>query len=53
MGDALGSFAAAIGARFIAEGIETEAERQHLLHRGVPYGQGYLVGRPGPHPGLG
>lgn len=53
MGDALGSFSTAIGARFIAEGIETQGELEHLVHHGVTYGQGYLVGRPGPLPALG
>ena len=51
MGDALSSFSAAIGAR-VAEGIETEAELRHLRARSVTYGQGYLLGRPGPLPGL-
>jgi diguanylate cyclase (GGDEF)-like protein/PAS domain S-box-containing protein len=32
----------------VAEGIETEEQRQHLLDRKCPMGQGYLLGRPGP-----
>ena len=52
MGEALRSFAAAIGAHFVAEGIETEAELRHLVGQGVAYGQGFLVGRPAPLPGL-
>ena len=31
----------------VAEGIETEGERQLLLDFGVRFGQGYLFGRPG------
>jgi EAL domain-containing protein (putative c-di-GMP-specific phosphodiesterase class I) len=50
MGDALASFASAIGAGFVAEGIETEPERRHLLSRGVAFGQGFLFGRPAPMP---
>lgn len=38
------------GAQLIAEGIETEAERDTLHRLGVGYGQGYLLGRPGPLP---
>ncbi len=34
----------------VAEGIETEAERDTLRRLGVPLGQGYLLGRPGPLP---
>jgi EAL domain-containing protein (putative c-di-GMP-specific phosphodiesterase class I) len=32
----------------IAEGIETEAERRTLRQLGVGFGQGFLLGRPGP-----
>ncbi len=35
-----------IDADIVAEGIETEADRDLLLDMGVPYGQGYLLGRP-------
>lgn len=41
-------FADQVGARLIAEGIETEAERTVLLEVGVRFGQGYLFGEPGP-----
>jgi PAS domain S-box-containing protein len=41
-------FATSAGCRLVAEGIETEAERQTLLSLGVQYGQGYLFGRPAP-----
>src|SRR5579864_3196905 len=40
------SFGAHIGARVIAEGIETETELQTLLSLGVQFGQGWLLGRP-------
>ena len=32
----------------VAEGVETEAQRQTLIKRGVRYGQGYLWSRPMP-----
>jgi EAL domain-containing protein (putative c-di-GMP-specific phosphodiesterase class I) len=35
-----------LGARMIAEGIETEGELAALRRLGVPFGQGYLLGRP-------
>ncbi|MGQ0645370.1 MAG: EAL domain-containing protein [Elusimicrobiota bacterium] len=35
-----------LGAEVIAEGIETEADLEVLKSLGVPYGQGYLLGRP-------
>lgn len=34
----------------VAEGIETPAERATLLRLGVRFGQGYLLGKPGPLP---
>jgi EAL domain-containing protein (putative c-di-GMP-specific phosphodiesterase class I) len=45
---ALISFAKEIGATIIAEGIETDLERDALRTSGVRYGQGYLLGRPAP-----
>ena len=45
---AMVAFAAATGARLVAEGVEFAAERNALLARGVRYGQGYLLGRPRP-----
>ncbi|MEA2621019.1 MAG: hypothetical protein QOC97_1792, partial [Chloroflexota bacterium] len=39
-------FARAIDGWVVAEGIETEAERQALIGLGVKLGQGYLFGRP-------
>ena len=45
---ALISFASEIGAAIIAEGIETEAEYDTLCGLGIPYGQGFHFGEPGP-----
>lgn len=45
---ALCSFADRMGALVVAEGIETEAEREMLLSLGVVAGQGYLFGHPAP-----
>ena len=41
-------FARMAGCELIAEGIETESELTELIRLGVPLGQGYLFGRPGP-----
>jgi diguanylate cyclase (GGDEF)-like protein len=43
---ALLSFSGHIGARLIAEGIETEAEQEMLSRLGVMFGQGWLTGMP-------
>jgi len=40
-----------VGAKVVAERIETEAEAALMLELGADYGQGYLFGRPGPLPG--
>jgi EAL domain-containing protein (putative c-di-GMP-specific phosphodiesterase class I) len=40
------SFAERMGIRVVAEGVETEAERDTMLALGAVYGQGYLFGRP-------
>ncbi|MGV8967235.1 MAG: EAL domain-containing protein [Cellulomonas sp.] len=42
------AFAVDIGAVLIAEGIETAAELAVLCDLGVPWAQGYLLGRPAP-----
>jgi EAL domain-containing protein (putative c-di-GMP-specific phosphodiesterase class I) len=47
---AMVAFAAETGATLVAEGIETPAERDALIARGVRYGQGHLLGRPAPVP---
>jgi EAL domain-containing protein (putative c-di-GMP-specific phosphodiesterase class I) len=44
----LAYFADATGSELIAEGIESEKERDALLHLGVKLGQGFLLGRPVP-----
>lgn len=41
-------FARDAGCLLIAEGVETPAERDALRRLGVPFGQGYLFGRPAP-----
>lgn len=41
-------FANELGAQIVAEGIEAAAELDTLLELGVPFGQGFLVGRPEP-----
>jgi EAL domain-containing protein (putative c-di-GMP-specific phosphodiesterase class I) len=43
-------FAETLGGTLIAEGIETEGELAALRAAGVPYGQGYHLGRPAPLP---
>ncbi|WP_231956941.1 MULTISPECIES: EAL domain-containing protein [unclassified Actinoplanes] len=47
LGRCLNDFATGIGARLIAEGIETAAELARLRELGVAYGQGYHLARPG------
>ena len=39
-----------LGLRVVAEGIETEGQKQRLMQLGCHLGQGYLLGRPGPAP---
>ncbi|MHA7964813.1 EAL domain-containing protein [Paenibacillus sp. CAU 1782] len=39
-----------IGASLIAEGIELEEELAELKGMGIPYAQGYLMGKPAPFP---
>ena len=42
------ALARALNIKVIAEGIETEAQRDALLAMGCEMGQGYLLGRPAP-----
>jgi EAL domain-containing protein (putative c-di-GMP-specific phosphodiesterase class I) len=46
-------FARSVGARIIAEGIETAGEREILRILGISLGQGFLLGRPMPSAELG
>jgi diguanylate cyclase (GGDEF)-like protein len=39
-------FTKGIGMPFVAEGIETEAQRTWLIQQGIRFGQGYLFSRP-------
>ncbi len=39
---------AELGVRIIAEGVETEAEREVCMQLGIPYVQGFLLARPAP-----
>ncbi|HWP61991.1 MAG TPA: EAL domain-containing protein [Candidatus Binatia bacterium] len=48
--EAFVSFAQRIGARLVAEGIETRRDLAVLRRLGVGFGQGYLLGRPAPLP---
>jgi len=42
------ALARALDIQVIAEGIETEAQREALMAMGCELGQGYLLGRPAP-----
>jgi EAL domain-containing protein (putative c-di-GMP-specific phosphodiesterase class I)/CheY-like chemotaxis protein len=44
------SFADEVGVGVVAEGVETETELETLRALGVPYAQGFSLGRPGPIP---
>ena len=44
------AFAEEVGAKIVAEGIETRAELDALWALGVRYGQGYYLARPAPMP---
>jgi diguanylate cyclase (GGDEF)-like protein/PAS domain S-box-containing protein len=45
-GHAIIRFADALGMRSLAEGVETEEQRSHLVQHGCALGQGYLFCRP-------
>ena len=44
------SFGAEVGSRLVGEGVETATELAALQNLGVPYAQGYYLGRPEPLP---
>lgn len=48
--EAFVSFASRIGARTVAEGIDTRADLATLTTLGVDFGQGFLLGRPSAEP---
>jgi EAL domain-containing protein (putative c-di-GMP-specific phosphodiesterase class I) len=48
MVEMMGELASRMDGWVLAEGIETEAELRTLTSLGVPLGQGWLLGRPGP-----
>jgi EAL domain-containing protein (putative c-di-GMP-specific phosphodiesterase class I) len=50
--EAFVSFGRRIGARLLAEGIERRTDLATLSTLGVELGQGYLLGKPAPEPGL-
>jgi PAS domain S-box-containing protein len=50
LGTAMVGFANQIGARIVAEGIETQAELTAVTDLGMTSGQGYFLGRPTAHP---
>jgi len=41
-----------LGLELVAEGIETESQKQHLMEAGIRYAQGFLLSRPLPEPEL-
>lgn len=47
---ALVSFAREIGAKVIAEGVETESEAGEVIRLGADFAQGYFFDRPSPRP---
>jgi diguanylate cyclase (GGDEF)-like protein/PAS domain S-box-containing protein len=48
--EALTGLAHGLGVDLVAEGVETEAQRALLAEVGCQHAQGYLFGRPAPHP---
>ena len=46
----IAQFGIQTGASVVAEGIETAAELATLIELGIPYGQGYLLGKPNAAP---
>jgi EAL domain-containing protein (putative c-di-GMP-specific phosphodiesterase class I) len=50
--EAFVSFGRRIGARLLAEGIEKRSDLAKIRELGVDLGQGYLLARPAPDPGM-
>lgn len=50
LASALSDFALQTETVLVAEGVETVGEITTLAGLGVPWVQGYLIGRPEPHP---
>ena len=48
LASAIINFSIETGVTLVAEGVETPGERNTLIELRVPYGQGYLFGRPAP-----
>ncbi|KXS52533.1 MAG: PAS/PAC sensor-containing diguanylate cyclase/phosphodiesterase [Marinobacter sp. T13-3] len=48
--DSIIGLSSGLGLQVIAEGVETEAQRDWLVEHGCRHFQGYLFGRPGPLP---
>jgi len=48
--DSIIGLSSGLGLQVIAEGVETEAQRDWLVEHGCHHFQGYLFGRPGPLP---
>ena len=48
MARALKTFADKMDSKIVAEGIESDGERQACVDLGIDYGQGYLLARPAP-----
>jgi diguanylate cyclase (GGDEF)-like protein/PAS domain S-box-containing protein len=51
--EALTGLAGGLGVDLVAEGVETERQRTMLSRIGCVHAQGFLFGRPAPHPELG
>ncbi|HRA02260.1 MAG TPA: EAL domain-containing protein, partial [Thermomonas sp.] len=47
---AITALAGSLGIELIAEGVETESQRERLIELGCVYAQGFLFGRPEPLP---
>ncbi len=50
LSSSLVAFTEEVGGTIVAEGVENDGELQALRRLGIPYAQGYHLGRPGPLP---